>query len=44
MFVICSPGLGTDGAVDELVTKICEDADVFVLVCHGERPMEQTVN
>ena len=42
--VCCSPGLGTDGAVDKLVKKTCEDADVFVYVCNGTGTFEETVN
>ena len=41
--VFYSPGLGSDGAVDKLVEKTCEDADVFVYVCDGTRTLEEMV-
>ena len=42
--VCCSPGIGAHGAVDELVTKTCEDADVFVCVFNGTGTLERLVN
>ena len=41
--VCYSPGLGSDGAVDKLVEKTCEDADVFVYICDGTRTLEEMV-
>ena len=42
--VCYSPGLGSDGAVDKLVEKTCEDAGIFVYICDGTKTLEVMVN
>ena len=34
------PGIDAEAMIDDDITRICSDADVFVYVCDGKRTIE----